>query len=88
MALRADMRGGPANLNDLKITFGSGKDGDGWYNPNDGVEEEEQPTNKVEQKVHIPNLSPRIIAAGGKVRITQSDGSLRTYDINVGDYID
>lgn len=91
MGIRADLQGTQVDINQLKIKFGKpGEDCSPWYNPNEGAEEEEQQqtTDKVEQKVHIPNLSPRIVAAGGRVRIRQPDGSLRMYDINVGDYVE
>jgi hypothetical protein len=82
MAVRAEMIQGPVDINGLKIRLSKGG---ALVNPFEDRDEDESRTPKQEVEF---NLSSRIRATGGRVRISQPDGSLRMYDVNQGKYVD
>jgi hypothetical protein len=88
MAVRAEMIQGPVDINGLKIRLSKGG---ALTNPFDEdispYDSEENNSDAPKQEVEF-NLSSRIKAAGGRVRIRQSDGSLRMYDVNQGKYVE
>lgn len=86
-------------IEDQKIPFvlSSGEDGEGeppqeWDSPEGEGDIESQRENRGIPAPARPEdritLSPRITAAGGMVRVTQPDGSLRMYNVMTQKYVD